>query len=146
LAELRDLFGNLGLAAAAYNAGPQRVHEFVAGTRPLPLETRNYVSAITGHPVEDWVKAGNKESKEGKEAEPQTDDNSLSCREVLALLERGHDPPHAELERGNVPNWCRYLHHPNINTCGSVHQEPGIKAASLAPGGGRSRLLKSSSR
>src|ERR1700752_4808479 len=55
LAELREQFGNLGLAAAAYNAGPQRVRDFLAGVRDLPLETRNYVSAITGHAVEDWV-------------------------------------------------------------------------------------------
>src|SRR5271155_1619843 len=48
LAELRDQFGNLGLAAAAYNAGPQRVRDFLNGMRDLPLETRNYVLAITG--------------------------------------------------------------------------------------------------
>ena len=32
LDELRDQFGNLGLAAAAYNAGPRRVQEWLAGT------------------------------------------------------------------------------------------------------------------
>ena len=37
LAELRDEFGNLGLAAAAYNAGPQRLRDFLAGLRDLPL-------------------------------------------------------------------------------------------------------------
>src|ERR1700690_1609733 len=52
LAELRDQFGNLGLAAAAYNAGPQRVRDYIAGLRDLPLETQNYVLSITGHPVE----------------------------------------------------------------------------------------------
>ena len=56
LAELRDRFGNLGLAAAAYNAGPQRVRDFVAGSRGLPAETRNYVLAVTGHPIEEWLK------------------------------------------------------------------------------------------
>ena len=30
--ELRSQFGNLGLAAAAYNAGPRRVQEWLAGT------------------------------------------------------------------------------------------------------------------
>ena len=48
LNELRDQFGNLGLAAAAYNAGPRRVQEWLAGTGAMPQETRNYVSAITG--------------------------------------------------------------------------------------------------
>src|SRR3979411_2863837 len=47
LGELRDQFGNLGLAAAAYNAGPRRVQEWLAGTGYMPQETRHYVSAIT---------------------------------------------------------------------------------------------------
>ena len=33
LNELRGQFGNLGLAAAAYNAGPQRVRDWLAGKR-----------------------------------------------------------------------------------------------------------------
>src|SRR6266705_877468 len=45
---LRDPFGNLGLAAAAYNAGPQRVRDWVGGAGGLPAETRHYVAAITG--------------------------------------------------------------------------------------------------
>src|SRR5262249_17423183 len=36
LRELADQFGNLGLAAAAYNAGPGRLREFLSGRRPLP--------------------------------------------------------------------------------------------------------------
>src|SRR5262249_10503472 len=35
LRELADQFGNLGLAAAAYNAGPGRLREFLSGRRPL---------------------------------------------------------------------------------------------------------------
>src|SRR5260370_20319205 len=35
LAELRSRFGNLGLAAAAYNAGPRRVHDYILGARGL---------------------------------------------------------------------------------------------------------------
>src|SRR6516165_11145197 len=48
LQELRSKFGNLGLAAAAYNAGPQRVRDWLRGSRTLPNETRNYVYAVTG--------------------------------------------------------------------------------------------------
>src|SRR5687768_1961766 len=36
LRELRADFGNLGLAAAAYNAGPRRVREWLAGTGGMP--------------------------------------------------------------------------------------------------------------
>ena len=54
LANLKQRFGNLGLAAAAYNAGAARVASWLAGVGQLPLETRDYVMIVTGHPVEDW--------------------------------------------------------------------------------------------
>ncbi len=50
-------FGNLGLAAAAYNAGPGRVMRWLARRGGLPEETRNYVKIITGHPAEKWIQA-----------------------------------------------------------------------------------------
>ncbi|MBV9968600.1 MAG: lytic transglycosylase domain-containing protein [Xanthobacteraceae bacterium] len=55
---LRDLnreFGNLGLAAAAYNAGAGRVHEWLSGRRPLPGETIAYVRLVTGRSAEEWA-------------------------------------------------------------------------------------------
>jgi hypothetical protein len=55
LAELGARFGNLGLAAAAYNAGPARVAKFLSAQSDLPEETRLYVLAVTGRPVEDWA-------------------------------------------------------------------------------------------
>ena len=55
LSELRHRFGNLGLAAAAYNAGEKRVKAVIARTSSLPLETRNYVFAITGRQIEAWL-------------------------------------------------------------------------------------------
>ena len=57
---LRNLFaqfGNIGLAAAAYNAGPKRVQDWLASKNKkakLPEETQGYVRAITGKPVENW--------------------------------------------------------------------------------------------
>ncbi|TXM66593.1 lytic transglycosylase domain-containing protein [Methylobacterium sp. WL120] len=54
LADLKRQFGNLGLAAAAYNGGPGRVSNWLAGSGGLPTETRAYVLAITGAPAEDW--------------------------------------------------------------------------------------------
>jgi transglycosylase-like protein with SLT domain len=55
LRELRDRFGNLGLAAAAYNAGPGRVEKWLARKSVLPRETRDYVHIITGYRPEKWV-------------------------------------------------------------------------------------------
>ena len=54
LRELHERFGNLGLAAAAYNAGPRRVLDWMARRGALPGETRNYVLRITGRPADQW--------------------------------------------------------------------------------------------
>jgi hypothetical protein len=89
LRDLRADFGNLGLAAAAYNAGPRRVREWLAGTGPMPAQTRSYVLAITGRPVEDWIDA-----QDGKaEAAGQ------SCGEMIALLRRAPNAFVAALEQ-----------------------------------------------
>lgn len=53
LADLRDRFGNLGLAAAAYNAGEGGLANFLA-KGSLPFETRAYVMAITAYSAEEW--------------------------------------------------------------------------------------------
>lgn len=54
LAALKNQFGNLGLAAAAYNGGPNRVARWVERGGILPYETQAYVRFITGRPVEEW--------------------------------------------------------------------------------------------
>jgi hypothetical protein len=54
LRTLRDQFGNLGLAAAAYNAGPKRVIDWLTKRGSLPKETRDYVQIITGRSAEEW--------------------------------------------------------------------------------------------
>jgi hypothetical protein len=55
LRELRLQFGNLGLAAAAYNGGSGRVQTWLEGRGGLPAETRHYVQIVTGNPVERWL-------------------------------------------------------------------------------------------
>jgi hypothetical protein len=80
LHDLRGEFGNLGLAAAAYNAGPRRVREWLAGTGPMPAETRAYVLAITGSSVEQWSKAG-ADADRKQEQGP-------ACGTLMALLKR----------------------------------------------------------
>jgi hypothetical protein len=91
LNELRGQFGNLGLAAAAYNAGPRRVQEWLAGTGGLPQETRHYVAVITGSTVDDWAAAG----KNGKMPDRAP---TSSCRELMALLRRAPNPFVTQLE------------------------------------------------
>jgi len=92
LSELRDQFGNLGLAAAAYNAGPKRIQDWLAGSGYMPQETRNYVFAITGSSVDDWAAAG----RNGKMPERAP---TSSCRELMALLKRAPNPFVAQLEQ-----------------------------------------------
>src|SRR5436190_1902107 len=83
LRELRDQFGNLGLAAAAYNAGPQRVRDWMAGSRTLPAETRNYVLAITGLSAEQWA-SGATAKHEGAARS--------NCDDMIALIHRAPNP------------------------------------------------------
>jgi Transglycosylase SLT domain/SPOR domain len=92
LAELRNQFGNLGLAAAAYNAGPRRVQEWLAGSGYMPQETRNYVLAITGTSVDNWAAAG----RNGKTPDRAP---TSSCRELMALLTRAPNPFVTQLEQ-----------------------------------------------
>jgi hypothetical protein len=82
LSELRNQFGNLGLAAAAYNAGPRRVQEWLAGTGPMPQETRHYVSSITGATVEEWQRVGRGGQISDRAAARTT------CQDLMALLKR----------------------------------------------------------
>jgi hypothetical protein len=84
LAELRRRFGNLGAAAAAYNAGPGRVAGWLHGDGALPAETRTYVRLVTARPAEAWAAPGAAESEPG---------DGESCLAVAAELrrDRGRD-------------------------------------------------------
>jgi hypothetical protein len=122
LAELRNEFGNLGLAAAAYNAGPERVRAFLGGARELPAETRRYVLAITGRSVEDWATPSKTAPIAARiNVTPSADEASPSCHDLVALLERMPDSTVTEWPGHKVPSWCRALHHPNTSMCGPVH-------------------------
>ena len=78
LSDLRARFGNLGLAAAAYNAGPNRVAAWLAGRGGLPAETQTYVLRITRFGAEDW-RAG---------ATPPPPATETSCLKLAALIRR----------------------------------------------------------
>ncbi len=81
LRDLRREFGNFGLAAAAYNAGPGRVRDWLAGRRSLPGETRVYVRLVTGQSAEQWigVQTGVVETLAA---------NSVPCQQVAGLFAR----------------------------------------------------------
>ena len=52
---LADKFGNLGLAAVAYNGGEARAASYVSAAGYLPAETRFYVEIITGRAADAWL-------------------------------------------------------------------------------------------
>jgi hypothetical protein len=91
LRDLRQQFGNLGLAAAAYNAGPQRVRDWIAGKRAIPAETQHYVAAITGRSIEDWKAEAPGRDFVGGQAP--------DCRALMALLKQQPGPFVSELVR-----------------------------------------------
>jgi Transglycosylase SLT domain len=116
LAELRDQFGNVGLAAAAYNAGPERVRKYLLGDGGIPAETRKYVVMITGRSIEYWTQPPAEEGEGLSKPEPE-------CLDVVAQLRRPPTRPALEMEAHNVPSWCRGLHHPSASMCQTVHLE-----------------------
>jgi hypothetical protein len=96
LSELRSRFGNLGLAAAAYNGGPARVEAWLASRGALPGETRNYVSLITGRTAEDWARAARSDAA-AEEGNPPT-----RCLILVAAFRRGTDRRMIEAYAGPI--------------------------------------------
>lgn len=89
LSQLRAQFGNLGLAAAAYNAGARRVQDWMNRHGKLPAETRQYVRNITGRPAEHWARRAVKVSEHrlplfARCAEARTALAEASAREAAA--------------------------------------------------------------
>jgi hypothetical protein len=92
LSALHGQFGNLGLAAAAYHIGPERLQAWLAGTGAMPQETRDYVSAITGASVDDWAKAG-------RGARLRDAAAAASCAEMIAMFKTQPNRFVTELEQ-----------------------------------------------
>ncbi len=79
LGELKRGFGNLGLAAAAYNSGEARVSRWLNSGGFLPLETEDYVLDITGLPADTFT-------DRAYALEVQPLDEALSFREACLKL------------------------------------------------------------
>lgn len=78
LADLKARFGNIGLAAAAYNAGPARVTDWIAEASTLPWETQDFVVSITGIEADVWA---DPEALESASGAPEED-----CKILVARL------------------------------------------------------------
>lgn len=98
LADLSRRFGNLGLAAAAYNGGPARVSAWLRGTGTLPYETSNYVFRITGQSAEAWAEAARNPA-----APPPAIADAGNCLAVLA--DRKHTPAANPVTEAALAPW-----------------------------------------
>jgi len=85
LADLKNEFGNVGLAAAAYNAGAERVHAWLDGRSNLPAETIGYVFYVTGRDAEEWKLP---ETQLPDAIKAPTEDVVESCRKLAPLVVR----------------------------------------------------------
>jgi len=104
LRDLRTRFGNLGLAAAAYNAGPQRVQDWLSARGGLPKETRHYVQIVTGHPAEEWTGGTTRADLELPERMPCSDVPKFGFR-TAAKSDSGVEKAPANSSFPATPSW-----------------------------------------
>ena len=97
IADLDRRFGNLGLAAAAYNAGANAVAGWLAGDGFLPIETQDYVFAITGHDVEEW--------RSPKPPSPAAPDPDRPCLASIETLRVARGPAGSPVVSGLFAPW-----------------------------------------
>ena len=99
LDDLRTMFGNLGLAAAAYNAGEDRVRNWLAGTGSLPYETQDYVYSITGHGHDEWKTEG------ARFDIPAIGGSGTFADQCRSLVMRELSPQAIEVKQANWKPW-----------------------------------------
>jgi hypothetical protein len=124
LGDLRTRFGNLGLAAAAYNAGPSRVSAWLASHRSLPRETRNYVAIVTGWTADEWASPSPPQNAET--SIPQ----GLPCTRLANLILA----PKEEAQRmvAYVPRWgVQLAAHLSESKAWAIYRERLKRFASL---------------
>jgi hypothetical protein len=85
LADLIGQFGSFGLGAAAYNAGPTRLANWLAAKGSLPQETRDYVLFITGRGVDEWAED---RALGVQPPAPAAPEHPQSCLELAAALQK----------------------------------------------------------
>ena len=111
LGELLRRFGNVGLAAAAYNAGPKRVQDWLAKRGVLRQETRDYVAIITGHGPRAWAAGAPADATEAAEDFRCAEIHKIARRRPPASdapeLRGGRRPSQGRARRGGAPPCTR---------------------------------------
>jgi len=126
LRQLLAQFGNIGLAAAAYNAGPRRIQDWLVSKNrksKLPEETQGYVRAITGKPVENWKSVAKlvADKRPASLAPCKTDD-----AEVLQVAEQVQDTARGKLAHaaGNLKGALKKI--PELKTRMAWRERPSL--------------------
>lgn len=158
-------FGNIGLAAAAYNAGPKRIQTWLTAKKStLPKETQGYVRNITGKPVENWKSV----SKLVPDPRPASHAPCKLPEGEHMLVAEHVEPPKTKLARAahNVAHALKKI--PELKTrlaskarptltiiehgaartlvASHVRKRPGAKPMQLARRSGKSRGVKVAAR
>jgi hypothetical protein len=124
IADLAARFGNLGLAAAAYNAGASRVAKWLAGEGGLPAETRTFVLRVTGRSAEDWAK-----QQDGADGVVPRPTEPASCATIVATLRRPGRPvddvPAEPIEEAPFAPW-------GVQLAGNFSKERALASFSRA--------------
>lgn len=95
LRELRNKFGSWGLAAAAYNAGPGRVAQWLSGKIHLPAQTVAYVRLVTGRSIVEWT------SRQPSQLESSEIPQGVPCNALASLqLDKDVDRASSQIEGG----------------------------------------------
>jgi Transglycosylase SLT domain/SPOR domain len=99
LADLRRQFGSLGVAAAAYNAGPGRVASWLRGEADLPAVTHAYVRFVTAEG------SGGTSPAPASDLDPEPP-GAPSCLAVTAALRRDRgDGSEADADFAPLAPW-----------------------------------------
>ncbi len=99
LSDLEKQFGNIGLAAAAYNAGEGRIVKWLAGQSGLPDETEGYVASITGKIADEW------RDKAARHVMPALGTGGDFTAQCIALASRKVNPTGTGVRRGRSQPW-----------------------------------------
>jgi hypothetical protein len=135
LHNLFQQFGNLGLAAAAYNAGPNRIADWLTKKGKLPQETEGYVKTITGRAADSWrsTPQNNRKHNNRQDADAGSPDLRLPrhapCQEAAGLFAWNGPkeipvPRSSPFTRGETVLAAAESHRPSR----VVHDEPRVIA------------------
>jgi hypothetical protein len=157
LRKLYNQFGNLGLAAAAYNAGGGRIEKWLSRRGALPKETRAYVKIITGHKAEAWTDEDNTvymatdlpqkapcEGVGGLSRQDQTAAVNVDLTPAASALVRKAEVDEAEDKKNAAAKKLRVAASPAAGRGGTASRKTNARAVLLAAKGSARKSRKQS--